>query len=141
MRIGLILTLGLAYLAALVSSPEWRVQIRLFVTRTPWRSIARSAFSSFPSSRWRGMARLVGVPIAWYFAGLILVLFAVALTGIEIVFSPRAIYCSAVRLSRRLRDWFTQPPNHTPPHAAALAMLRPKPRSMTDAVSRIHIRR
>lgn len=135
MRIGLML--GLAYLAALLSYREWRVTTRLLVTRTPWRTIARHAFDAFPTSRWRGAARIVGVPFAWCFAGLMVVTVALWLIGIEIISSPLAIYFSLVRLSRRC---FTHPP-HTPPHVAALAMPRPEPLRMTNAVSRIRFRR
>jgi hypothetical protein len=139
MRIGLIL--GLAYFATLLCYREWRVTTRLLVTSTPWRTIARSAFNAFPTSRWRGITRIVGAPLAWYFAGMMLVLTALFLTGLEVITSPLAIYYSLVSLSRRCRGWFTQPPSHTPPHAAALAMSRPEPPSMVDAVSRIRIRR
>jgi hypothetical protein len=132
--------LALAYLALLFASPEWRATTRLLLTRTPWRTIARSAFDAFPTSHWRGAARLIGVPFAWYFTALMLVLAALALTGIEIVFSPRAIYCSVVHLSRRFLQWWTPPPNHTPPRAVALAMPEAKP-SIVDAVGRMHIRR
>jgi hypothetical protein len=139
MRLGLLF--GLAYFAAVVSSREWRAVVRHTLFRTPWRQIARGMFDAFPSSHWRGPARIVGVPFAAYFAGLVVAVFGLVLIGIEIVFTPRAIYCSIVRLSRRCRGWFTQPPNDSPPHAAALAMPRPEPFSMTDAVSRIRIRR
>jgi hypothetical protein len=74
--------LALAYLALLLASPEWRATTRLLLTRTPWRTIARSAFDAFPTSHWRGAARLIGVPFAWYFTALMLVLAALALTGI-----------------------------------------------------------
>jgi hypothetical protein len=134
-------SVALAYLAVLFASPEWRATTRMLLRSTPWRTIARSAFEAFPTSHWRGATRLIGVPLAWYFAALMLVLTALALTGIEIVFSPKAIYCSAVRLSRWCRGWWTRPPNRTPPHAAALAMPRPEPPSLIDAVSRIRVGR
>src|SRR5262245_59496482 len=102
-----------AYVAVLFATPEWRATTRLLLTRTPWRLIARSGFDAFPTSRWRGARRLIGVPLAWYFAALGLVFMALALTAIEIVFSPRAIHCLAVRLLRRCRVWWTGPPNHT----------------------------
>jgi hypothetical protein len=131
---------ALAYLALLFASPEWRATTRLLLTRTPWRTIARSACDAFPTSHWRGAARLIGVPFAWYFTALMLVLAALALTAIEIVFSPWAIYCSVVHLSRRFLQWWTPPPNHTRPPAVALAMPKPKP-SIVDAVGRMHIGR
>jgi hypothetical protein len=131
--------LGLAYLAVLFATPEWRATIHLLVTRTPWRAIARSAFHAFPTSHRRGAKRMIGVSLAWYFAALMFVLMALVLTAIEIVFSPRAIYCSAVRLSHLCREWWTSPPNDTPPRAVALAM--PKPPLVIEAVSRIRIGR
>jgi hypothetical protein len=139
MRLGLFF--GLLYAAAVFSSREWRATLRLTLTRTPWWQIARGMFDAFPSSHWRGIARIVGVPFAAYFAALVVTLWALFVFGIEIVFSPRAVYCSLVRLTRHCRGWFTQPPNHTPPYAAALAMPRPEPPSLVDAVSRIRIAR
>jgi hypothetical protein len=125
----------------LFASPEWRATTRLFITRTPWRTITRSAFEAFPTSHWRGAARLIGVPLACYFAALVLLVTALALTGIEIVFSPRVIYYSTIRLSRSCREWWNRPPNDTPPRAAALAMPKPKPPSIVDAVGRMHVGR
>jgi hypothetical protein len=138
-RFGLIL--GLAYVVAVLCSREWRVVAYHTLFRTPWREIARGTFEAFPSSHWRGAGRIVGVPFAAYFAGLIVILLAVFFIGLEVIFSPRAVYCSLVRLSRHCRGWFTQPPSHTPPHAAALAMPPPEPPLMVDAVSRVRVRR
>jgi len=137
MAIGMSLTL--LYLAVLLAIPEWRTTTRLLLTRTPWGRIARSAFDAFPASRWRDAARLIGVPLAWYFAALIVVLMALVLIAIEIVFSPRAIHCLAVRWSRRCREWWTRPPTDTPPRAVALAMPKPDPPLVVDAVSRTAI--
>ena len=135
MAIGALLALG--YLAALVATREWRATTHLLVTRTPWRAIARSAFDAFPSSRWRGTTRLLGMPLAWCFAALVFVLMALVLTAIEIAFSPRAIHCLAVRLSHRCREWWSGPPNGTPPRSVALAMSKPEPPLLVDAVSRV----
>jgi hypothetical protein len=133
--------LAVAYLAVLFATPEWRATSRLLLTRTPWRTIARSAFHAFPTSHWRGATRLIGVPLAWFFAAVMFVLTTLVLTTIEVTFSPRAIYCSAVRLSRRCREWWTRPPNGTPPRAVALVMPKPEPPLLVDAVSRIRIKR
>jgi hypothetical protein len=129
---------GLMYAAAVLSSREWRATVRLTLTCIPWWQMARGMFDAFPSSRWSGIARIVGVPIAAYVAAVIVTLFALVMFGMEIVFSPKAVYCTIVRIRR---GWFTQPPNHTPPHAAALAMPRPVPPSSVDAVSRLRIAR
>jgi hypothetical protein len=131
------LVIGFIYLAVLLSCREWRVVARAFVTHTPWRRFAQMFFRSSPASRWRGIARIVGVPIAWCFAALMLTLIALIQLGIEIVFSPKAIYCQAVHLSR----WFTNRPDPTPPRAGALAMPHPEPMSFIDARSRLRIRR
>ena len=139
MRLGLFL--GLAYATAVFCSREWRAVARHSLTRTPWWQIARGTFDAFPSSHWRGIARIVGVPLAAYFAALVVALFALFICGVEIVFSPRAVYASLARLIRYCGRWFTQPPSHTPPHAAALAMPRPEPPSFVDAVSRTRIAR
>jgi hypothetical protein len=136
MRIGLIL--GLTYAAAVLASREWRATVRLTLTCIPWWQIARGMFDAFPSSRWTGIARIVGVPIAAYVAAVIVTLFALVIFGMEIVFSPKAVYCTVVRIRR---GWFTEPPNQTPPHAAALVMPRPEPPSLVEAVSRIRIAR
>src|SRR5205085_2365438 len=109
-RIGLIL--GIAYVAAVFSSREWRGVVRHTLFQTPWREIARRVFEAFPSSRWRGAARIVGVPFAAYFAALVVALMFLFLLGLEIVYSPKAVYCSFVNLSRRAP---TRPPNGTPP--------------------------
>jgi hypothetical protein len=37
-------TLLLAYLALLFATAEWRASTRALLTRTPWRTIAQSAF-------------------------------------------------------------------------------------------------
>ena len=71
-RVRFDLILGLAYLAAVLASREWRVVAYHTLFRTPWREIAHGSFEAFPSSHWRGAARIVGVPFAWYFAGLII---------------------------------------------------------------------
>ena len=139
MRWGVLV--ALAYLMVLFATPEWRTTTRLLFTRTPWRTIARSAFDAFPTSRWHGPSRWVGVPLAWYFAALMFVLAALALTGIEIAFSPRAVYCSAVRWSSYCRHWWTGPPHGTPPRAAALAMPKPEPPLAVNAVSRVRVSR
>jgi hypothetical protein len=138
-RFGLIL--GLAYVATVLASREWRVVAYHTLFRTPWREIARGSFEAFPSSHWRGAARIIGVPFASYFAGLIVLVMALIFIGLEVIFSPRAVYCTLVRLSQRCRGWFTQPPSHTPPNAAALAMPRPERPLMVDAVSRVRVRR
>jgi hypothetical protein len=140
-RVRFDLILGLAYLAAVLASREWRVVAYHTLFRTPWREIAHGSFEAFPSSHWRGASRIVGVPFAWYFAGLIIAVMALFFIGLEVIFSPRAVYCSLVRLSHRCRGWFTQPPGHTPPRAAAYAMPRPEPPLVVDAVSRIRVRR
>lgn len=132
--------IGLIYLAAVVSCREWRAVARVFVTHTPWRQLAQMCFRAFPTSRWRGVAQIVGVPMAWCFSALIVVLLAFVLLGIEIVFSPKAIYCEAVHLSRRCRGWLSKRPDPMPPHAGALAMPHPEPMSFTDARSRLRIR-
>lgn len=94
MAVGVSIALGC--LAVLFATPEWRAR-PLILTRTQWRQLARSAFDAFPTSRWRGATRLIGVPFAWYFAALMLALMALALTAIEIVFAPRVIYRSVLR--------------------------------------------
>ncbi len=136
MRIGLMI-LGAAYLAALVCDRDWRAVMRHTLFRTPWRQFAHTFFDGFPSSHWRGVARIVGVPFAWFFAAWVVVLLGVVLIGIELVFTPRSVYHSVARIAKICRGWFTRPPGHTPPHAAALAMPRPEPPSMIDAVSRL----
>jgi hypothetical protein len=60
----------------------------------PWSFIASGAVNTFPSSRWRGPLRMIGVPFAWSFAGIVLTIFAVFAVGVEIPFSPRTIWCS-----------------------------------------------
>ena len=139
MRLALLL--GLVYAAAVFASREWRATVRLSLTRTPWPQIARGAFNAFPSSHWTGIARFVGVPLAVYFTAVMITLFALVIFGFEIVFSPKAVHCSLVRLKRQYRGWLTPPPDPTPPHAAALAMPRPERPLLVDAVSRIRIAR
>lgn len=134
-------SLALSYLAVLFATPEWRATSRVLLTRTPWRTIVRSAFDAFPTSHWRGAKRLIGVPFAWYFATLMFSVTALVLIGIEIAFSPRAIYCCAVRVSRYCRAWWSRPPNDRPPRAGALAMPKPEPPLAIDAVSRIRVSR
>jgi hypothetical protein len=97
--------------------------------------------NAFPTSRWRGAARLIGVPLAWYFATLIVVVMALVLISIEIVFSPRAIHCLVAKWARRCREWWTPPPSDTPPRAVPLAMGKPDPPLVVDAVSRTAIGR
>ena len=138
MRIGALLSI--AYVAAVLSSREWRAIVYHTLFYTPWRLIARSMFDAFPTSSWRGPARLVGVPLAAYFVALMLAVFFLFVIGLEIVFSPKAVYCSLVNLSRRLRHMRTGPPNQTPP-AAALAIPIPESFSIVDAISRARIRR
>jgi hypothetical protein len=104
--------------------------------RTPWRRFARTFFDGFPSSHWRGAARIIGVPFAWFFAALVVVVLSIILIGIELVFTPRAVYHFLARITGICGGWFT-PPSRTPPHSAALAMPRPEPPSMIDAVSRL----
>ena len=135
MRIGLLI--GFIYVAVLLSCGEWRVVARAFVTHTPWRRFAQMFFRSSPTSGWRGIARIVGVPIAGCFAVLMLTLVALIQLGIGIAFSPKAIYCQAVHLSH----WFSKRPDPMPPHTGALAMPHPEPMSLTDARSRLRVRR
>jgi len=71
--------LGLVYTAAVFASREWRATVRLTLTRMPWWQIARGLFDAFPSSRWSGIARIVGVPIAAYVAAVIVTLFALVI--------------------------------------------------------------
>jgi hypothetical protein len=80
---------------------------------------------------------VIGVPIACCFTALIVALFGLILLGIEIAFSPKAIYCQAVHLSR----WFSERPDDpTPPLAGGLAMPRPETTSFIDARSRLRVR-
>jgi hypothetical protein len=67
--------------------------------------------------------------------------FALALIAIEIAFSPCAVYVSVLRVLQRGRAWFAGPPAGTPPHAGALAMPKPQPPQMIDAVSRVRVGR
>ena len=138
MTMGVVVVL--VYIAVLALVPESRTSVRLLVTRTPWRTIASGMFEAFPTSRWRGPARLIGVPFAWYFATVVVTLFAFALATIEIVFSPRLIYCGLARWSKPCRWPFT-PPDHTPPRAVAMAMPKPERPVIVDAVSRIRLSR
>jgi len=136
MRIGPMI-FGCAYLAALLAYREWRAVMRHTLFRTPWRQIACGMFDGFPSSHWRGVARIIGVPFAWFFAALVVVLFGLLLIGIELIFTPQAVYYSLARLAGFCLGWFTHPPGPTPPHSAALAMPRPQPPSITYAISRL----
>ena len=138
MRIGLLIVF--IYLAVLLSCRDWRIVARGFVTHTPWRQFVHTFFNSFPTSHWRGAARIIGVPIAWCFAALMFCVLALALLGIEIVFSPKAFYCQAVHLWYRFRVWFNRP-HPTPPRAGALALPHPKPMLFTDARSQLRSRR
>jgi hypothetical protein len=134
-RVGLLI--GLIYVAILLSCREWRVVARAFVTHTPWQRLWQVFVRSSPTSGWRGIPRIVGLPIAWCFAALMLTLIALIQLGIEIVLSPKAIYCQAIRLSR----WFSKQPDPIPPHhAGALAMPHPEPMLFTDARSRLRVR-
>jgi hypothetical protein len=139
--VRVVLPIGLVYVAVLLSCREWRVVARAFFTHIPWRQFAKTFFRSFPTASWRGAARLLGLPIAWCFSALIVVLLGAVLLGIEIVFSPKAIYCQAVHLSRRWRGGLNGRPDPTPPHAGALAMPHPGPMSFTDARSRLRLPR
>ena len=84
------------YALVLVFSGAWRLMIRSLAYH-PWSEIAHGMAEAFPSSRWRGLPRLVGAPLAWCFAGLVLAMFTLFVGAMEILFSPRDIYRSLRR--------------------------------------------
>jgi hypothetical protein len=89
----LVLVSVAVYVASLVLSGAWRLMIRSLAYH-PWRQVAHGAVTAFPTSRWQGPFRIIGLLLAWCFAGMVLVLFSVFVGGVEILFSPRDIYWS-----------------------------------------------
>jgi hypothetical protein len=79
------------YALVLVSSGAWRLMVRSLAYH-PWSEIAHGMAEAFPWSRWRGLPRLIGAPLEWCFAGLILAVFVLFLGLMEILFSSRDIY-------------------------------------------------
>jgi hypothetical protein len=63
----------------------------------PWSLLVHSAAQAFPTYRWSGPLTLIGRPLAWYFAAMMLILFAAFAVATEILFSPRAVYYSLRR--------------------------------------------
>ena len=94
MNIGwvwLIVTIVAGYFVVVLWSGAWRLIARSLAYH-PWSEIAHGAARAFPTSRWQGRARLIGAPLAWCFAALMLTAFALFVGAVEIVFSPRDIY-------------------------------------------------
>ena len=93
------LILGAGYLLVLLSSGAWRMIIRSLAYH-PWSQLVHGFVEAFPTSRWRGPSKLIGLALAWCFAGMVLMAFTVFVVGVEILFSPRDVYWS-VRRRRR----------------------------------------
>jgi hypothetical protein len=85
--------LALTYLGILLLSGAGRIMIRSLVIH-PWSLLVDSAVQAFPTYRWRGPLTLIGRPLAWSFAAMMLILFAAFAVAAEILFSPRAVYGS-----------------------------------------------
>ena len=90
---SLLFTLATCYLVLIVFSGGGREMIRS-IAYHPWSAIAHGAANAFPTFRWRGPFRMVGLPVAWAFAGFVLFVFAIFALGVELLFSPRTIWCS-----------------------------------------------
>jgi len=88
--------LALIYIVMLLLSGTARMMARSLAMH-PWSMVVHGAAEAFPTARWSGFFRVLGSLLAWCFAGMVLLVFTAFVVTVEIVFSPRDLYCSLRR--------------------------------------------